>query len=49
MVTGLIFNEELEKNTLMASKKCYHILVRKPTKSKKNGGFHVLRVGGLKT
>ena len=30
MVTRLILNEELEKDSRLACKKCYHILVRKP-------------------
>ena len=31
MDAGLIFDEKLEKDSLTACKKCYHILVRKPT------------------
>ena len=30
MVNRLILNEELEKDSPLACKKCYHILVRKP-------------------
>ena len=31
MDPGLNFDEKLEKVSLTACKKCYHILVRKPT------------------
>ena len=50
MFAGLIFDEEVEKDCLMAYKKCYCILVRKPTyireERRLNSTFsHFLAVG----
>ena len=36
MYPGLNFDEKLENDSLTACKKCFHILVRKPTESAKS-------------
>ena len=50
MDPGLNFDEKLEKVSLTACKKCYHILVRKPTLTIENEAFaflFILRSAGV--
>ena len=48
MDTGVILNEELEINSLLACKKCYHILVRKPNIERERDRIRRARVGSVR-